>query len=289
MSDTTDSMPSAAYTILIFVAITCAVYTYRIVTHDTQPVVSLMGYFLIVIIAEFFLNNKIVKGNCGDTDWNLTAMATFIPWIVIMGTLLLFLQLFPSWKTPFSNTFGLFIANLAGLKKVVNNIFDFSDPRRFDIETAITKQQTETTGASNVHNKPLTGGSSDTENVANMNRVAALANIYKDNSLIINEFTLFNFDEQWENLRRSGLFPRGKDNNSNKNKIKGFILLKDLIGEFMWFLLTGIFVSTVSYNYIITSGCAKSAADMKQRHEAYEEELEQSNAVSTSYQTYSLE
>ena len=45
--------------------------------------------------------------------------------------------------------------------------------------------------------------------------------------------------------------------------------MKYTISELIWNLLAGGLVTSISYNYIIGIGCAKSADQMKQRHDAY--------------------
>ena len=46
--------------------------------------------------------------------------------------------------------------------------------------------------------------------------------------------------------------------------------MKSTVSEFIWNLLTGFLVTSVSYNYIIKIECKKSVQDMKNRRDAYE-------------------
>ena len=50
-----------------------------------------------------------------------------------------------------------------------------------------------------------------------------------------------------------------------------YILLKNNISEFTWFVLTGGLVTSASYNYILNSGCQQSVSEMKKRHTEYVE------------------
>ena len=45
--------------------------------------------------------------------------------------------------------------------------------------------------------------------------------------------------------------------------------MKHTISEFIWNLLTGFLVTSVSYNYIINMGCKKSVKDMEKRYNSY--------------------
>ena len=46
-------------------------------------------------------------------------------------------------------------------------------------------------------------------------------------------------------------------------------MMKDTIAEYCWNLLTGILVTSISYNYIINTGCEKSPQEMKARYSEY--------------------
>jgi hypothetical protein len=52
----------------------------------------------------------------------MAIMITLVPWVFIFGSLILLLNLFPGWKSPFSNTFGYILTKIMGIQKVFNNI-----------------------------------------------------------------------------------------------------------------------------------------------------------------------
>lgn len=64
--------------------------------------------------------------------------------------------------------------------------------------------------------------------------------VYNNPSLLINQFTPLNFDQSWQQL--SHLI---KDN-STREPILKLIILKDTIGEFLWYLYTGLIVIAIS-------------------------------------------
>jgi hypothetical protein len=51
------------------------------------------------------------------------------------------------------------------------------------------------------------------------------------------------------------------------------IRVKDLISQFLWSLLSGMLVSTVSYNNLANTNCTNSVAEMKKRHDDYERKV----------------
>jgi hypothetical protein len=70
------------------------------------------------------------------------------------------------------------------------------------------------------------------------------------------------------------LFRSGVENNKQlKESLYNVIVLKDVVAEFMWYILGGLLVSSISYNYIITSDCNISQKEMQKRHDEYEKDM----------------
>lgn len=193
----------------------------------------LLIYFLFILVGEYFINISITSQLCGSAQYSTAFIATFMPWIFIFGLLFIVLQSFPGWLSPFSNTFGYFVAKLAGIGTLLDNI----------LETDISKKQ-------------ITG---DTKVITE-----AIEKIYTDKSMFINEITPENFTNMW-NLVSKTLF-KNSVSNADKAELYKFVILKDNVSEFIWYMLTGILVTSVSYNYMVTNGCQLSVDDMTQRH-----------------------
>ena len=51
--------------------------------------------------------------------------------------------------------------------------------------------------------------------------------------------------------------------------------MKDTVSEYIWYMLTGTLVTSVSYNYVVNKGCHQSVKEMKKRRKAYEKRLEE--------------
>jgi len=56
--------------------------------------------------------------------------------------------------------------------------------------------------------------------------------------------------------------------------LSSYVKMKDEIAEFIWYALSGVLTTSISYNAILNSGCTNSVAEMEKRHEVY---LEQEN------------
>jgi hypothetical protein len=241
MSDTSSPNPSSA--MLIFFILTSIYFTVKYNTDPKQNKIYFGIYVLLLIIGEFFINMSLTKALCGTNQVGSAIFITVIPWFFIFGLLNMMLMLFPGWLTPFSNTFGYGVARLFGINDLLNTIF-----------------------------KPkLSQGDIKDANVEIM--AEALEHIYTDRSLLVNEISQNNFENFWTNM--SSLFkPTVKNDGSLKKRLFNFIRLKDIVAEYIWFMLTGTLVTSVGYNYIVNKGCSQDVKEMQKRHKEYEEEEE---------------
>jgi len=349
--DTTTELPSPGFSLIFFLIITSGYFVYRYASEGggggANTMTATMAYFLLTIIGQFFLNNKLLQAICGESQWATSLSITLIPWVLIFGLLLLFLNMFPSWRTPFSNTFGLFVAKMLGVKDLVSKMFDFnkledgwvmtqtstapkmptspasgvskvtppaSGESKVSPPTSLPKVPTSTTSLSKVPPSPASGVSKVPTSTTSLSKVPpspasgeskvviggasgrpapnnklidALANIKIDNSIIINEFNDTPADDAlWSALKQGGFLTQNADN--LRPAFQKVIHVKTLVADFVWFVLTGMLVTTVSYNYIVNSGCKTSLAEMKKRHEDYEDEMTQatSSAADTTQRVY---
>jgi hypothetical protein len=131
------------------------------------------------------------------------------------------LTIFPGWLEPFSNTFGYAIAKIGGAEKAVRDVL-----------------------------KAGTGGEVS----------KAINNIYNDPSIFLNQFNYEdsdNFDIKW-NKSKDLFLPDAGVGSVKYNDFKNMVKLKDLVSQFVWYMLAGILVTSRSYNYIINQPCSLS-------------------------------
>jgi type VI protein secretion system component Hcp len=203
-------------------------------------------YILCLTIGEFVINLSLTNSMCGGTQWGTALLVTLIPWIVIFGSINVLLIVFPGWLGPFSNTFGYMIAKFAGINTLINKIF---------------KPKMEQTDAS----------------AKDKDMINALANIYGNKSLLINQISVQDFNKFWTTM--SPLFKSEVSNNSElKMELFNMVRLKTIVSEYIWLILTGIYVTSVSYNYIINSKCAVSERVMENKDKEYTEKQEEKQA-----------
>ena len=215
-------------------------------------------YLAIILFIQLYVNYQNAKEKCGGTPQLVASINyTLIPNLFIFGTLLLILIIMPGWKAPFSNTLGYLFVWLAG----VNGSF-----------FKILKQDN------------------------NQNKLLQM--VYKDPSIMINEITPENFDlfiarmagknggvealpvakttpqsqERFSERNQAGGRRKQKGGNSPsiltsnyKEHLPGlynFVVIKDMISEFIWYALVGNLVINTSNSYIQSIKCNRSAGEL---------------------------
>lgn len=224
--------------LLIFTLATIIYFAGRYyITKPSYVRLMIGAYIAITFMSQFFFNITHLSKLCvGASNFGKAVLVTVIPYILIFGTIITVLMMFPGWKQPFSNTFGYGVAKIMGVNSILFKLL-----------------------------KSASVGDTNTKKM--------LHNIYTNPALFINEITPTNFDDFVKSS--NFLFVPGASSKPEMQQLKNIIRLKDIVSEFVWYILSGMLVSTVSYNTIVNSGCTNSVKEMKKRHDEYEEEVTQ--------------
>ena len=253
-TSTKQATPDPAAAMLFFFIVTsiyCIIGIFRGGGSPQSKIIMQICYILFIITGEYFINLNLSNAICGVNQWRSVLYITVVPWLLIFGVLHVFLIIFPGWLSPFSNTFGYLVARLMGLPDLMKEIV-----------------------------APVAEGETQ----------RAILSVTTDDSLLINQFTTETateevdkitgkrrkirpiFDTAWDKLQKAKIINNfeGKENETYRSKLYNFIEMKYTISEYVWNMLTGLLVTSVSYNYILGTGCEKSVDDMKKRYDAYE-------------------
>ena len=231
--------------------------------HNIMNIISLCIYIFLLVVGNYFINMSTTTALCGGTpQWGTTFIITLMPWVLIFAVINMILIIYPGWLTPFSNTLGYFGAKMAGLNELFNNILQPYDEIK-ELEEKDSK--------------------------GNIEIAKALQQIYGNETLLINQIPRAgeNEDEQINNFKdfiksmaKVGIFrkefknidpDKGADPEIQSMILKLYNLLKikDIIAEYIWYLLSGFLVTSISYNYIVNVGCSYSAKQMKTEYDEY--------------------
>jgi len=236
--------PNPSSALMWFFIITTIFFIAKYKSPDKSTMLSGV-YILLLVVGEFFVNLSLTDAMCGEKQWGTAFSITLVPWVIIFGLLKLMLNLFPGWKRPFSNTFGYGVALMSGLTSLVQQIFK-------------SKGVGTTPGSMN----------------------QALGYIYRDQSLLINEIgpEQEDFENFWTTMSgaiKTGVNQDKTDKDSLYNKLYNKIRLKDITSEYVWYMLTGALVTSISYNYLVNIGCKHSAKEMIVRRNDYNKKVKE--------------
>jgi len=209
-------------------------------------------YVAVIIIVQFIFNLSNAAQICSYTNvsgetiappqaFGTVLMYTLIPNFFILGSVVALISIFPGWLSPFSNTFGYFFVSCLGLKQLFNSMVKSKS------------------------SNPL------------------LEQICADQSLIINEMTPDNYEDFMKTLcKKNGIIEgdkvpdcsnakpgAGTDENKRAHfatyyNLYKFVMWKNIIAEYIWYLLAGGLTLSIGSNAVINMSCEYSAKDLKQ-------------------------
>lgn len=253
---------SSSVAIFFFLALFGAYSYYKYTKNGVLSGGITFLFFLVLIIGEYFINLAMSKDICGFDQEKTALLATVLPWFLVLGALKSALVVFPGWLTPFSNTFGyMFVSAVTDLKDVFNNILT----PQFDLAPAPAGQKGGDGGGDD--------GAADIpkDDVKNKRDIGrALEQIYTDQSIILNELGLDNLDRFWDSFKESRLI-RPSAKIEDLEKIRKFLMMKSIVGEFVWLALCGLLVVSISYNYLLNMGCSFTPEQQKIRAQVLKE------------------
>jgi hypothetical protein len=215
-------------------------------------------YLLIVCLSQFILNTMYLTNKCGGEVKNNigpAALYTFFPWLIIFGIIVAVLIIFPGFKSSFSDVIGYFA--IAGKAKTL-----FAD---IMVDADL--------------NAKIAGMNDPIKQAEITSAAEALVKMLGNKSILINQMTPDNFLGSWNLLKP--LMKTDIDDAkllTYKADLLNLVVLKDNIGEGLWYVYTAILVSSVVYYNLANRGCVKSAEQIKAGYDQYQKDQEAKDA-----------
>lgn len=222
------------------------------------------------------------------------ALYTLLPWTFFFGIVILVLYFAPSFKSAFSDVVGYYYVSSSandilvtllknqGSPEIAKKVFEegsgvnTSSEPQISLNTSPEKTSLNTnilmevTSINNVVTKDsLNSGFStslqalsksltptEASGVETTDEKSAdlITKICGNVSVLINQMLPSNFNDYWNTLQP--LFkPAYKNNETLKNKLFNLVVTRDNIGESMWFIYTGILVSSIIQFQLATFNC----------------------------------
>jgi hypothetical protein len=208
-----------------------------------------------------------LKSKCGMSNGTFFSafLFTLIPWVLIFTVMVAVIVIFPGFKSAFSDVIGYFVVS-GTANELLSTILINTDVNDLIKNTTNTKDKDAMTHAAET-----------------------IMKICGNKAVLINQISPDNFTSIWNTLQ-----PLMKGDIFNDMKIKqellDIVVLKDNIGEAMWYVYTAILIASIVYYNLSTRGCVKDVDTIKADYDAYikeQEDIERKVSVNNS-STYTI-
>jgi hypothetical protein len=224
--------------------------------HFSNSYTFLAIYFFSVIIIQCIVNMNVISQKCGGSvseNVGYAGMITIVPWTLIFGVLMIVLTIYPGFKSAFADVIGYYWVSSSANKLITELLIDR------DVEKQLSENMNQT-------------------NKDDIDRAAdAIIKICGNTAVLINQMTPNNFQNFWEILNplKKKQYRVGSSNYNEsetiqkRNQLFELVVSKDNIGEAMWFLYTGILVTSVVQLKISARGCANNVKTMEANYQKF--------------------
>lgn len=251
-------------------------------------------YLLLVIIIQFIVNVSVITNMCGGNvteNIGSAGLITIFPWLLIFGTVIVILLIYPGFKSAFSDVVGYYFVSFSANKLLTTLLIDKDIEKQLDNNANI----------------------SDNEKQSIRNTADTIIKICGNTSILINQIVPSNFLEYWkileplmkeeyrgltnktlnpttstnlmeqmtplepsapplnyeETLKMSGGQSNNGSSSSLQQKLLELVVTRDNVGESMWYIYTGLLITSFVQLTIITKGCKSSPKTMEKNYQAY--------------------
>lgn len=243
-------------------------------------------YLLTVIIVQFVMNAKNISDTCGGNiteNMGAAGLLTFFPWLLIFGVLIIILVIYPGFKSAFADVIGYFYV-ASSANKILTELLVNKD-----LNNVMNDSKVETPSPSPT--PKMIGGASTNEEKKLEEAADAIVKICGNTSILINQIVPSNFDEYWNILNplmKKQYQTDTEETIKKKSELFELVITRDNVGEAMWYIYTGILVTSIVQLKIATRGCKSNTATMQKNYQTYlkqqeEAKSKQDQATSTVY------
>ena len=240
-------------------------------TYNSKVYLNLGIYMCLILLTQFLCNTRIISSTCGGDfleNAKTASIFTFLPWIFIFGVLVVTLTVYPGFKTAFSDVVGYYWISGKANEYLTDLLVDPNIQNKINADDNLkTPEQKE----------------------AMQTAADSIIKICGNTSILINQIFTTNFTSYWKILD-----PLKKDKYKNdgadsdiKNKLFDLVVVKENVGEFMWYLYTGILLTSLVQLKMTTKGCTSNPKTMEANYNKFlaaEANAKQANDLATSTQ-----
>lgn len=237
-------------------------YTYEISIDPTKQkeyksssYMYLAIYLLLVMVIQFMVNASIISSTCGGNiteNMGAAGVLTFLPWTLIFGVLIVILTVYPGFKSAFSDVIGYFWVSSSANKVITELLVDPKIQKKMNEDVTSSPEQKE----------------------AMMTAADTIIKICGNTSVLINQIVPSNFQSYW-NILTPLLKPKYQTDNPETEKIKNelfeIVVTRDNVGESMWYMYTGLLLTSLVQLKITTRGCVSNPKTMEANYQKFKD------------------
>jgi hypothetical protein len=226
-------------------------------------------YVLLVIIIQFMVNSSIIATNCGGNiteNMGLAGVLTFLPWILIFGILVLILTIYPGFKSAFADVVGYYYVSSSATKLLTELLINKDIEKKLLDDPNMTPQKKEAL-----------------ESAAD-----AIIKICGNTSILINQIVPSNFEQYWgilTPLMKDKYQTGGPEVDKMKNDLFELVVTRDNVGEAMWYIYTGLLLTSIVQLKITSRGCTSNPKTMEANYQKFLEKEQTAKEKQESTQT----
>jgi len=260
--------------------------------YTTSNYVSLAVYLLLVMVVQFIVNSSIIAQKCGGSiseNMGAAGIFTFIPWTLIFGVTIIILVIYPGFKSAFSDVIGYYwISNQANdllvellmQQNVEDSLAKGTTPAA--AATPAAAPEANTVGGKNTSQK----GGDDKQAIREV--ADLILKLCGNTSILINQMTPRNFEPYWSLLTPLKKPKYQNDNAAETQTLKkqlfDLTVTRDNIGETLWYVYTGLLLTSIVQLKITTRGCASNPKTMEENYAKFQQQeaaIKAQNATTT--------
>jgi len=230
-------------------------------------------YVLLVILIQFMVNSSIISSNCGGNiteNMGVAGVLTFLPWILIFGVLVLILTIYPGFKSAFSDVVGYYYVSSSASKLLTELLVNKDIEKKVLEDPNMTPEKREAL-----------------ESAAD-----AIIKICGNTSILINQMVPNNFDQYWgilTPLMKDKYQVQSPETNKMKNDLFEIVVTRDNVGEAMWYIYTGLLLTSIVQLKITSRGCVSNPKTMEANYQKFlKQEQTAKNKQQLAQTTYTI-
>jgi hypothetical protein len=241
--------------------------------YMTNNYMYLAIYLLLVMIIQFIVNSSIIANTCGGNiteNMGAAGVLTFLPWTLIFGVLVVILTIYPGFKSAFSDVVGYYYVSSSANKLLTELLINQDVDNKMSNDPNLTPEK-----------KAALESAAD-----------AIIKICGNNSILINQIVPNNFEQYWNiltPLMKDKYKNGGAESEEIKNGLFELVVTRDNIGEAMWYIYTGLLLTSIVQLKITTRGCASNPKTMEANYQKFlDQEQQAKQAKENASATYTM-